>query len=78
MSVVCPTYRLGDIAGFSFWASSRDPAHVFTLLETVYAAFDAIAKQKRVYSRFYFRVLCWNCVCETVRLHFQKPVGLTD
>ena len=45
------TVCIGDIIGFSGWASSRDPEEVFTLLEEVFAAFDRIAKSRGVYSK---------------------------
>ena len=38
-----------DIVGFTAWSSAREPSQVFTLLETVYLAFDKIAKRKRVF-----------------------------
>ena len=38
-----------DIAGFTAWSSAREPSQVFTLLETVYRAFDDIAKRRRVF-----------------------------
>lgn len=38
-----------DISGFTLWSASRDPEAVFTLLETLYGGFDAIAKKRRVY-----------------------------
>jgi len=38
-----------DIAGFTRWSSERDPTHVFTLLQTVYAAFDKVAKKRSVF-----------------------------
>jgi len=38
-----------DIAGFTSWSSAREPNHVFTLLETIYRAFDEIAKAHNVY-----------------------------
>jgi class 3 adenylate cyclase len=38
-----------DIAGFTAWASQRDPIQVFTLLETLYGAFDAIAEKRGVF-----------------------------
>lgn len=38
-----------DIAGFTAWSSVREPSQVFTLLETVYHAFDTIAKRRRVF-----------------------------
>jgi class 3 adenylate cyclase len=38
-----------DISGFTSWSSVRDPAQVFILLQTVYEAFDKIAKHRRVF-----------------------------
>jgi class 3 adenylate cyclase len=38
-----------DIAGFTSWSSVREPTQVFTLLETLYGAFDAIAKRRGVF-----------------------------
>ena len=38
-----------DIAGFTAWSSVREPCQVFTLLETVYRAFDMMAKRRRVF-----------------------------
>jgi len=38
-----------DIVGFTSWASIRDPAQVFELLETLYRRFDRIAKKKGVF-----------------------------
>eukprot|EP00339_Tiarina_fusa_P025260 CAMPEP_0117016014 /NCGR_PEP_ID=MMETSP0472-20121206/12683_1 /TAXON_ID=693140 ORGANISM="Tiarina fusus, Strain LIS" /NCGR_SAMPLE_ID=MMETSP0472 /ASSEMBLY_ACC=CAM_ASM_000603 /LENGTH=1517 /DNA_ID=CAMNT_0004719937 /DNA_START=135 /DNA_END=4688 /DNA_ORIENTATION=+ len=43
------TVMFADIAGFTRWSSERDPAHVFTLLQTVYHAFDRIAKKRGVF-----------------------------
>ena len=43
------TVMFADIAGFTKWSSDRDPAHVFTLLQTVYHAFDRIAKKRGVF-----------------------------
>jgi hypothetical protein len=39
------TIMFADIAGFTAWASSREPSHVFTLLETLYGAFDRQARK---------------------------------
>jgi class 3 adenylate cyclase len=39
------TIMFADIAGFTAWASSREPSHVFTLLETLYGAFDRQARR---------------------------------
>ena len=38
-----------DIAGFTQWSSTREPSEVFTLLETIYAAFDKLADRRRVF-----------------------------
>jgi Adenylate and Guanylate cyclase catalytic domain len=35
--------------GFTSWSSVREPAQVFTLLETIYGAFDAVARRRGVY-----------------------------
>lgn len=43
------TVLFADISGFTAWSSVREPAQVFTLLETVYRAFDMIAKRKKVF-----------------------------
>jgi Adenylate and Guanylate cyclase catalytic domain len=39
------TVMFADISGFTAWASSREPSHVFTLLESLYGAFDRQAKR---------------------------------
>jgi class 3 adenylate cyclase len=43
------TVMFADIAGFTRWSSERDPSEVFTLLQTVYHAFDRIAKKRKVF-----------------------------
>lgn len=43
------TVFFGDIAGFTAWSSTREPAQVFILLQTVYQNFDAIAKRRKVF-----------------------------
>jgi hypothetical protein len=43
------TVMFADIAGFTAWSSVREPSQVFVLLETVYQAFDAIAKRRKVF-----------------------------
>ena len=43
------TIVFADIVGFTAWSSMRDPAQVFTLLETIYHAFDDIARRRRVF-----------------------------
>jgi hypothetical protein len=43
------TIMFADIVGFTAWSSTREPAQVFTLLETIYHEFDVIAKRRRVF-----------------------------
>ena len=43
------TVLFADIVGFTAWSSVREPTQVFTLLETVYAAFDRIARKRQVF-----------------------------
>ena len=43
------TVMFADIAGFTAWSSEREPSQVFTLLETVYHAFDKLAKKRKVF-----------------------------
>lgn len=43
------TIMFADIAGFTAWASEREPSQVFILLETLYRAFDAVASRLRVF-----------------------------
>jgi hypothetical protein len=43
------TVMFADIVGFTAWSSVREPSQVFTLLETVYQAFDLIARNRRVF-----------------------------
>lgn len=38
-----------DIVGFTAWCSVREPSQVFILLEMLYAAFDDLAKRRRVF-----------------------------
>jgi Adenylate and Guanylate cyclase catalytic domain len=46
------TIMFADIAGFTAWASSREPSHVFTLLETLYGAFDSQARRMGEFGDF--------------------------
>ena len=39
-----------DISGFTAWSSSRTPLEVFDLLETIYGAFDKIARRRKASS----------------------------
>ncbi|CAB9524302.1 Guanylate cyclase [Seminavis robusta] len=43
------TVLFADISGFTAWSSTRDPAQVFILLQTVYQAFDRVAKRRKVF-----------------------------
>ena len=43
------TVMFADISGFTAWSSTREPAQVFILLQTVYQRFDIIAKRRRVF-----------------------------
>jgi class 3 adenylate cyclase len=43
------TVLFSDISGFTAWSAVREPRHVFTLLETIYGAFDAIAVKRGVF-----------------------------
>ena len=43
------TVLFADIVGFTAWSSARDPGQVFDLLQTIYGAFDHIAKRRRVF-----------------------------
>lgn len=43
------TVFFADIAGFTAWSSTREPAQVFLLLQAVYQAFDGLAKKRRVF-----------------------------
>jgi class 3 adenylate cyclase len=43
------TIMFGDISGFTAWSSTREPSQVFILLETIYKAFDEIARRRRVF-----------------------------
>jgi class 3 adenylate cyclase len=38
-----------DIAGFTAWSSTREPSAVFTLLETLYGAFDVSTQQHGIF-----------------------------
>jgi len=43
------TVLFADIAGFTAWSSVREPSQVFTLLESVYSAFDKSAQYRGVF-----------------------------
>lgn len=56
------TVLFTDVVGFTAWSSVREPSQVFTLLETVYASFDFLAKQ---YGIFKIETIgdCYVAVC---------------
>lgn len=43
------TVLFADISGFTAWSSIREPSQVFTLLESIFGAFDAIAHERGVF-----------------------------
>ena len=43
------TVMFADVAGFTAWSSVREPSQVFLLLETIYGAFDAVARKRGVF-----------------------------
>ena len=43
------TIMFADLVGFTAWSSTREPAQVFTLLETIFNSFDAICKRNGVF-----------------------------
>jgi class 3 adenylate cyclase len=43
------TVLFADIAGFTAWSSEREPAQVFTLLQTIFHYFDNIARKRAVF-----------------------------
>jgi hypothetical protein len=59
------TVMFADIAGFTSWSSHRDPTEVFTLLETMFNVFDAIAKRRGVFkvetSKYHSMTSIVNC-----------------
>lgn len=43
------TVVYADIVGFTAWSSIREPSQVFTLLETLFNAYDQIARRRRIF-----------------------------
>jgi len=43
------TVLFADITNFTAWSSTREPAQVFVLLQSLFQAFDQIAKRRRVF-----------------------------
>jgi len=40
------TILFSDLVGFTAWSSMREPSQVFVLLETLFRAFDKVAKRR--------------------------------
>ena len=40
---------IADLVGFTAWSSEREPSQVFRLLETLYNAFDMIARRSGIF-----------------------------
>eukprot|EP00538_Stauroneis_constricta_P006140 CAMPEP_0119570654 /NCGR_PEP_ID=MMETSP1352-20130426/43720_1 /TAXON_ID=265584 /ORGANISM="Stauroneis constricta, Strain CCMP1120" /LENGTH=1723 /DNA_ID=CAMNT_0007620323 /DNA_START=525 /DNA_END=5699 /DNA_ORIENTATION=+ len=60
------TVAFTDISGFSPWSSEREPAQVFTLLESIFQTMDALARRRGV-----FKV-------ETIGDSYMAVTGLPD
>lgn len=43
------TVIFADISGFTPWSSEREPEQVFTLLETIFQAFDKLARKRTIF-----------------------------
>lgn len=43
------TVFFADLVGFTAWSSTREPTSVFVLLETLFGAFDKIARRTSIY-----------------------------
>lgn len=54
-----PTIMFADISGVTAWRSVRELSQVFIMRETLYRAFDEIAKKRQV-----FKVCCVICEFE--------------
>ena len=57
------TVLFADIAGFTSWSSVREPSQVFVLLETLYGAFDQIAKRRGIFKVETIGTSFTNLVC---------------
>lgn len=40
---------IADIENFTAWSSVREPGQVFSLLESIFGAFDSVAKRRGAY-----------------------------
>jgi hypothetical protein len=68
-----------DIAGFTAWSSTRSPEQVFTLLQTIYQAFDKIAARRRVFKVETIGDSCkWQSGEISILFHFLKTTHLSS
>lgn len=72
------TIMFADLTGFTAWASTREPSAVFTLLETIYHAFDGIAKRRRVSIHASDSLPCSWCQWPSFLIAFQPCVVLVS
>lgn len=49
-----------DISNFTAWSSVREPGQVFILLETIYGAFDSVAKRRGAYKVRFQEVIAFR------------------
>lgn len=71
------TVLFADIAGFTAWSSVREPSQVFTLLETVYKAFDKTAKRLKVFKVETVGdcyVSTWSHCCRLIDNKYPFPI----
>ena len=75
------TVAFADIENFTAWSSQRDPGQVFTLLQSIYSAFDKVAKRMKVFKvetvgdSCTYPMFCWRqCSLGIGRLFSFVPV----
>lgn len=58
------TVLMADLVGFTPWSSLREPFQVFTLLETLYQAFDEVSKSHSIHQskRFFVAIALLSAV----------------
>ena len=55
------TVMMCDLVGFVGWSSQREPSQVFTLLQTIFQAFDKLAKKRGVFKGKSTLLYCAIC-----------------
>ncbi|KAL3922316.1 MAG: hypothetical protein SGARI_006478, partial [Bacillariaceae sp.] len=65
------TVLFADVVHFTEWSSIRDPYQVFSLLETLFEAFDVLAEQKGI-----FKVETVGDCCEYETMHVAEHAVL--